>query len=100
MRKSSAYEVRCPSCDVSAPPGTRRCMHCGGPMIEAGTVALSSAAPESLQEVILRHERAGGDAIEDEEAAPRSGFSRGIGLLWILMLIAVSVYRQCTAPPG
>ncbi len=67
-------------------------------MIESGAVALSGRAPESLQEVILRHERAGGDAIEEEEAVPRSGFSRGIGLLWILMLIAVSVYRQCAGP--
>jgi hypothetical protein len=67
-------------------------------MIEAGAVTLSRRAPESLQEVILRHEQAGGDAIEEEEAAPRSGFSRGIGLLWILMLIAVSIYRQCAGP--
>lgn len=99
MKESSVYEVRCPTCDVSAPLGTRRCMHCGGPMIEGGAVVLSGRAPESLQEVILRHERAGGDdAIEEEQAAPRSGFSRGVGLLWILMLIAVSVYRQCAGP--
>ena len=28
--KASAYEVRCPKCDVSFPVGTRTCVHCGG----------------------------------------------------------------------
>jgi hypothetical protein len=29
--KPPAYEVRCPRCDVSFPPQTRTCIHCGGP---------------------------------------------------------------------
>ena len=33
---SSPYEVRCPRCDVSFPPKTRKCIHCGGPTGKSG----------------------------------------------------------------
>lgn len=43
--KSSPYEVRCPSCDVSFPVETRRCIHCGGPTAGAGSfVAMDDPA--------------------------------------------------------
>jgi len=30
MAEAHKFEIRCPSCDVSFPPETRRCLHCGG----------------------------------------------------------------------
>ena len=30
MAEAHEFEVRCPSCDVSFPPETRSCLHCGG----------------------------------------------------------------------
>ena len=94
-RETSAYEVRCPRCDVTFPVGTPRCIHCGGPTgpgeapgLRAGMRSLPLPAGPGRE-----------SSDEDEaEARPRGALSRGVAVLWLLAALAVSIYRACSAP--
>lgn len=92
------YEVRCPSCQVTFPVGTRHCMHCGG-RTEAPSAREREADVELVRQQLpsgpldLGNGRGGEEAAGDESP---SRWSRGIGLLWVAIVLAVSAYRACT----
>ena len=102
----SVYEVRCHSCDVSYPPGTKKCVHCGGRTGESRRRLVPSFQPEpgsldfdgvpvaDLGRLGLHLD----DAREEvEEEAPTSSLPRMItGIAWILLVAVVSLYRACT----
>ncbi len=93
-----SYEAYCPSCEVSHPPRTRRCIHCGGevmaerpPHIGAMRHAEAAELPEFLEPNATPVE---GDGDEAPRKAP-GGIRVVISLLWIAFAIAISVYRGC-----
>ncbi len=92
-QQNPAYEVRCPTCAVTFPVGTRRCIHCGGATATPHTAARQPA----LRELPFEFEPADGPPMEEEaeEASPRRG-GRGLALMWLLLAVAASIYRSCT----
>ncbi len=114
MRKPAVYELRCPSCKTSAPPEMRRCIHCGGPLSATDGPLPTSDGPQRLRDLLgddaQVFERTEDDTAliaepiessesgrEAEEARPRRG-ARSLGLLWLLMALAASLYRACAGP--
>ena len=97
-QQSNVYEVSCPSCRVTFPVGTRRCMHCGG----ATATPETAARLQALSELPFDLEPAEEAAVEAEpEEAPQRRGGRGLALMWIFLALAASLYRACSeAPPG
>jgi hypothetical protein len=81
------YEVYCYQCNVTAPVGTRRCVHCGG-SISRGTPDPRRAALAALVGVGLSEEEA-------EEAPPSVASLIPKVALWILLLFGGFLYRFC-----
>lgn len=80
------YQVYCYECNVSAPVGTRNCVHCGNRLSRSRfqPSALLTKPFEGL----------------DEEGAPDDGAMRLGGIqpmtvVWILIFIGGSFYRLC-----
>ena len=84
------YEVYCFQCNVTAPVGTRRCVHCGGRL---------SGAPNQKRGALTELFEAGfteAEEEEEEEEAPTSVASAAPKIaLWILLLIGGFLYRLC-----
>lgn len=75
------YEIRCAQCAVSFPPETKSCFYCGMRL---------SADP--------RQGDVGG--LFDSEPQRRSSvpFRATVTLLWVLLGVAVTLYRACAGP--
>ena len=91
MRTSGSqnpYEVYCYQCNVTAPTGTRRCVHCGGQL---------SGAREPLRATLTDlFEAKITEADEESEEVSPSGASRVPKIaMWILFLIGWVLYRFC-----
>jgi hypothetical protein len=82
------HEVRCHQCNVSAPLGTRRCIHCGGRL--SGKQGLQRAILTGLLEAENGEEDEAG-----EESATSIGSAAPKVALWILLLIGGFLYRFC-----
>jgi PHP family Zn ribbon phosphoesterase len=83
------YEVYCYQCNVTAPAGTRRCIHCGG-SISRGVQDPRRAALAALVGAEL------GEADEEDDEAPPSAASLVPKIaLWILLLFGGFLYRFC-----
>jgi hypothetical protein len=82
------YEVYCYQCNVTAPAGARRCVHCGGRL--SGALNPRRAALTDLFEAEIT------EADEEGEEATTSIASAAPKIaLWILLLIGGSLYRLC-----
>jgi hypothetical protein len=86
-KDAPVYDVSCPRCNVTFPVGTKRCIHCGGP---TGQLA---EPPGSLREMLARRAELEEEA---EVKGPRSALSRGVAAVWVLLAVAISIYRACT----
>ena len=91
MRTSGSqnpYEVYCYQCNVTAPIGTRRCVHCGGRL---------SGAQEPRRATLtdLLEGRITGADEEGEEPTASIGSAAPKIALWILLLIGGFLYRYC-----
>jgi hypothetical protein len=109
---NSPYEVRCPRCDVSFPPKTRVCIHCGGRTAASPAGAGMGAHPVAgigrqsteSEERILDFGLPGseldieaGDLDEEAPVPTRAGFMRtAITIVWVLLAIAFSIMRACS----
>jgi len=125
---ASHFEVRCPRCEVSFPPETRRCLHCGGPTSKPGPNrgldwvhttdgsgnGAASASPQPgpgpmagwkrepqpeplyAPEPFQGQEREGAEAGVEAGSWPRTLLRTSGSLLWIVVLIAFTLMRNCT----
>jgi hypothetical protein len=88
----NVYEVRCHRCDVSFPPGTRQCIHCGErigrPRLLPGAGDIQSF--EGGEPYPEAHE--GNEA----EAGPAGrGLRIGFVVVWLLLAILSAAVRAC-----
>lgn len=105
---SSPYEVRCYACNVSFPPGTRRCIHCGAktgaPPLIPDSADLETIGAE-LPSGILANEgvgrsRDGAMADGETEAAPRTPLRLVLGAIWVLLAMMIPLFRACSGGGG
>jgi hypothetical protein len=82
-RSGTPFEVFCQRCRVTHPVGTRRCVHCGGP-IGRERAKPRLALPPEAEEVELE------DVIQR-----RSGIFSPVTLLWVVILLGGYLYRSC-----
>ena len=83
------YEVYCYQCNVTAPVGTRRCIHCGG-SISRGVQDPRRAALAAL----VGAEISEADEEGDEAPISAASFVPKIAL-WILLLFGGLLFRFC-----
>lgn len=110
MTQISEYEVRCPSCDVSFPKGTKRCMHCGGrtgPSHLGGPrVAPRFSSDPFDPRAPEEGTRADDEFVrplpvdfepEDEKPSKAGGIVRAMmTLIWVGLAAALSMARACS----
>ncbi len=82
------YQVYCYQCNVTAPAGTRRCLHCGGRL--SGARNPQQAALTDL----FRADFPEADE-EREELTTSIGSAAPKVAMWILLLIGGFLYRFC-----
>lgn len=106
---ASAYEVRCPRCETSFPPETRRCVHCGRRLergLLRGPAAAVATAESPLVEEALRRQARAPEAegarrpgpLPTEEGEEGLEGQRSSGLLWIAtaaLAVLGSALRVC-----
>ncbi len=82
------YEVYCYQCNVTAPVGTRRCVHCGGRL--SGAQGSQRAALAGLLKAGFSEPDEDGEELTTSigSAAPKVA-------MWILLLIGGFLYRFC-----
>ncbi len=114
------YEVWCHSCNVTFPPETRRCIHCGQPVRPerpARRGLRRASTPEwNVGEMDFRDPSAGGPPVpiearpvtgpvaspaevpleESEEPVRRSLLRAGMTVLWMVLLAAGYAWRACS----
>ena len=80
------YEIYCYQCNVTAPLGTRKCIHCGGRL--SGS-RVQPSAMLSMPAEVLEEEASLGDDM------PRLGGISPMTIIWVLIFIGGSFYRLC-----
>jgi len=102
------YEVWCHACNVTFPPGTRVCLHCGGrtrsepPRSRRGArepeIVLAdarfAAGPQEMRGLELPGRS---DESAEEEPGRRSALRTAITVLWMILLIAGYAWRACSS---
>ena len=112
MAKGGAFEVRCPSCNVTFPVGTRQCIHCGGRTtkparlpegVHAAEGQISSEPIHVMPTPKGREQTLPGtaDAIPAEDGIEEEEYERSwartiFNLLFIALAIGISVMRACS----
>lgn len=95
------YEAWCAPCQVSYPPGTKRCLHCGGGVMPMRPVeSMRSAAPLSIRSAgdgpappdLVADESAGEGAEASRAARP---FRIGLTTIWIVLAVLGAILRTC-----
>ena len=83
------FEVYCFNCGVTFPVGTRRCVHCGGP--------IGRRSPRIAPQLAAAVAAAAEDPVEEEAPAEPSTGRRVGGLsLWILLALGAALTRMCS----
>jgi hypothetical protein len=118
MSVGNPYEIRCESCQVSFPPGTKTCIHCGGRL--GGGLSVRRPGPQrpgalgrSRQRAITRSAGDANDdffpkALQDEidphrfdepeepdASAPGRAIRVGVNVLWIIGAVLITVLQMC-----
>lgn len=105
LTQPSAYEVRCPRCDVSFPAETRQCMHCGGRTSAPGRIAIfdtlsemrgDQAEPSMDTDFAIPSEAERELGVSDEPSSMGRSLIRSLGgFVWIIVLIGFTLARNC-----
>jgi len=98
--EAPVYEVRCDDCDVSFPPQTRRCLHCGRPLRGRGSRRARAPSPtlpgpEPVEGADGAPEPIDLEPEDEYEARPRSGLRMGMNAVWLLIALGATCYRMC-----
>jgi hypothetical protein len=98
MMTTSPTEAWCPSCRVTHVPGTKRCIHCGGPVLpERPAAGGSSATPKMRPGTFSPWPAPPPDDAEAEEASTKARPLRiGMAAIWILLAILTGILRACS----
>jgi hypothetical protein len=106
-----SYEVWCHSCNVTFPPKTKRCLHCGARVhpdepsrslrgrVQAEIEMLPMAFGDAIQpapETIGGPNEEAAPAPADEEPVKRSLLRAGMTLVWMVLLAAGYAWRACS----
>ena len=83
----TAFEVYCHRCRVTFPLGTRTCLHCGGRLARERQAPSRFAAPQELDP----------EAVLAEGEIPVRRALSPFTAIWVLLAIAATLYRACTA---
>jgi hypothetical protein len=83
------YEVYCYQCNVSAPTGTRRCVHCGGRLSGARNPQQRATLKDMFNAEFAEADEDG------EELATSIGSAAPKVAMWILLLVGGFLYRVC-----
>ena len=90
------FQVNCPRCHVSFPIGTKRCIHCGGPLGRGLAALLSQRRTMGAQPEFVLEE---GVEEQEPEQEPEQGVqSPGRSLLWVITAayaVGISMLRSC-----
>lgn len=99
-RETVHYEVRCPTCNVSFPVGTKRCLHCGTRTAAPGEGPLPSLRPDAMEQPDrypeFEPDPLDNELLEEAEGRSRSPFRLGMSSIWILLALIGSAYRVCS----
>jgi hypothetical protein len=97
MTQTLSHEAWCPSCRVTHPPGTRRCLHCGGPVLPERPAAGGIAPGPVVRQGTPTPWPI--EAGEEEEARESMRAARplkiGMAALWIVLAIVTGILRAC-----
>jgi len=88
------FEAWCPRCQVTWPPETRVCVHCGGRVVPSRAQVAVTMRGEPAATV----GEARGEPAEADELARRPvvrPLRIGIALLWLLVALASAVAQHC-----
>jgi hypothetical protein len=86
------YEVRCETCRVTFPLGTKRCLHCGGRLGSRESIPPFSAVFSESAELDPELLNEG----EAEQTGRRGPTRLVMSLIWVLLAVVGSFYRICT----
>ena len=112
MSVGSAYEIRCGNCQVSFPPGTKKCIHCGGRLggrpgsrtaSRPPTLPPTVRAPqgEDFFPTAFEGDPAAFEGLRPEAAeepgasTPRRAIRVGVNLLWIVGAVLLTALQMC-----
>ncbi len=84
----NSYEVYCYQCNVTAPVGTQRCVHCGGRLSRA------QDPQRSVLAALVGAEITDADEAGEETLTSIGSVAPKIAL-WILLLVGGFFYRFC-----
>ena len=100
MTQFYPHEAWCPRCHVSHPPGTRRCLHCGGGVMPVrpveGMRSATPAAPRGPIEIPVPP-----DIVTEDEGEPAEAgrvarpLRMGIAALWVVLAVVGALLRAC-----
>ncbi len=97
MTQTLVYEAWCPHCRVTHSPGTRRCLHCGGPVLPerpaAGVAAGPVVRPGSASPWPIE---AGGDEETSETVRAARPMKIGMAAVWVVLAIVTGILRACS----
>ncbi|MCH8082963.1 MAG: hypothetical protein IH885_01890 [Myxococcales bacterium] len=85
------YQVYCYQCNVTAPPETRRCLHCGGRL--SGARNSKQAALTNLTD-LFKSDSSEADE-EGEELTTTIGSAAPKVVMWIVIVLGGFFYRLC-----
>jgi hypothetical protein len=112
MAASDLYEVRCTHCEVSFPPGTKQCLHCGGrigrrlrqapppPVMRSQNeqpsdfLAYGADSPPEGKLIDLS-ELAADSEDEARSSSPRRAVRLGVNVLWIFGALMITLAQMC-----
>ena len=86
MSSTEAFSVRCDHCQTTFAAGTKRCVHCGGPLAGGLLAALRAAGDHEPLPGALETDA-------EEEASTRRG--NKMWVVWAFLAIGISMLRQC-----
>jgi hypothetical protein len=94
----SPTEAWCPKCRVTHVPGTKRCIHCGGPVLPERPLQTFGNAPVMRPDTGSPFPEAPPPDDPEADAAARATrpLRLGMAAIWVLLAIGTAILRACS----